>query len=225
VTTTAPDLAYLTLRTVDTAKRFPQELPTDAMGRKRGEATACNGCGSALREVVITTGGPYANAEVWELYPLAIDGWQCSGCEKVSFPILLAWEEVHALANGGVRDAQRGAFDDAELAFRRVIASWPTYSPVRINFGALCLDRIASERRGANRPHVVQRYIGEAEHQLRKALVGEPPPAAPAYFMLGNLLWSLGRTADAKPLLAKFVAMPDAAPPMRAHAEGLLRKA
>lgn len=217
--------AIVTLRNLEVARQFPQELPDDAMGPSTGEAHACTSCGDALEHVVITTGGPHGDPAVWEAYPLALDGWQCRACRDISYPALLSPEEISALLDGAITAAQRGAFDEAELGFRRAITSWPTYMPARINFGSMCLDRVRAEQRGAARAEVVERYAELAEHQLRKSLSCEPAAPAAARFMLGKLLCRRGKRGEGAPLLEQFLRAPDGPARLRDEAAAILAEA
>jgi tetratricopeptide (TPR) repeat protein len=215
-----PEVALVTLRTLEIARRFPQELP-DAPSLERGKAHTCSSCGSPLAPVILTTGGPYADPAVWQAYPIAIDGWQCQGCKDLSYPAFLSPGEMTALLDAAVAAAQAGAFDDAELALRRAVASWPAYMPARMNFGAMLLDRIRVERQQQNRQERIDAYADQAEAQLRRALSAEPPAPPPAYFMLGKLLHRRGKP-DAADVLRRFLAMAGAPPPLRAEAQALL---
>jgi tetratricopeptide (TPR) repeat protein len=215
----------VTLRDLAVARQIPQELPDDAMGLATGEPHACASCGAALGRVVITTGGPHGDPALWETYPLALDGWRCEGCQALSYPALLGAEEITALINESIAHARRGAFDDAELGFRRAISSWPGYMPARANFGSMCLDRIRAEQQGAGRPAVVERYARLAEDQFRRALAGEPAAPAPVRFMLGKLLVRRGQRDEGAAHLRHFLRSPDAFAALREEAEALLAEA
>lgn len=213
----------VTLRNLEVARKFPQDLPDDAVGMKTGELHACASCGGALQRVILTTGGALGDMTVWETYPLALDGWQCERCQDFTFPAFLSPDEITALLGESVAFAQRGAFDEAELGFRRAVASWPTYMPARVNFGSMCLDRIRAEQQGQNRANVVDRYAELAEDQLRKALSCEPAAPVQVRFMLGKLLCRRDRQAQGMALLNQVLQSPDAPPRLREEAESLLQ--
>jgi tetratricopeptide (TPR) repeat protein len=215
--------ALITLRNLEVAGKFPQELPDDAVGLKTGELHACASCGAALQRVIITTGGPLGDTAVWEAYPLALDGWQCERCENLTFPAFLSPDEMTALLGESVAFAQRGAFDEAELGFRRAIASWPTYMPARVNFGSMCLDRIRAEQQESHRADVVERYAKLAEDQLRKSLSCEPAAPVQARFMLGKLLCRRDQPDEGIALLKQILQSHDASPRLREEAESLLQ--
>jgi hypothetical protein len=217
--------ALVTLRDLEVARKFPQELPDDAMGPKVGERHACASCGAALAHVLITTGGPMGDPSVWEAYPLALDGWQCEQCQDLSFPAFLSPDEITALINESIAAARRGAFDEAELGFRRVISSWPTYMPGRVNFGSMCLDRVRAEQQGAGRAEIVDRYAELAEAQLRKSLSCEPAAPVQARFMLGKLLYRRDRSDEGIALLRAVLQSGDAPASLRDEAAALLTEA
>jgi hypothetical protein len=213
----------ITLRNLEVARKFPQDLPDDAVGLGTDEPHDCASCGAALQRVIITTGGALGDPAVWEAYPLALDGWQCEGCENLSFPAFLSADEITALLRESVALAQGGAFDEAELGFRRAVASWPTYMPARVNFGAMCLDRVRAEQQGQGRADVVERYAVLAEAQLRKALACEPAAPVQARFMLGKLLYRRDREAEGSALLDQVLQSPDTPLRLREEAESLLQ--
>jgi hypothetical protein len=214
--------ALFTLRNLEVARKFPQELPDDAMGPKVGEPHACASCGTALARVIITTGGPMGDPAVWETYPLALDGWQCPQCQDITYPAFLSPDEITALINESIAAARRDAFDEAELGFRRVISSWPTYMPGRVNFGSMCLDRVRAEQQGDGRAEIVDRYARLAEAQLRKSLSCKPAAPVQVRFMLGKLLYRRDRSDEGTALLHEVVQSADAPPPLREQAAALL---
>jgi hypothetical protein len=211
----------VTLRRLETAQKFPLELPDDTVGLEADAAHTCGGCGGSLTRVIITTGGPFGDEAVWEAYPLALDGWQCAGCQNLTYPVNLSAAEITELLQLSAAAAQRGDFDRAEFGFRRATASWPTYMPARANFGAMCLDRVRAEQRAS----VIERYVQLAEVQLRKALVCEPTAPAQVRFMLGKLLVRRGRRAEGGELLREAVRSPQLLGPLREEAELILAEA
>jgi len=217
-----PASTAVTLRKLELARKFPQELPDDVVGMARGEPHDCESCGRTLAEVVITTGGPYGDRAVWDEYPLALDGWQCPGCNGLSFPADLGPEQITQILNAGAEDARAGRLDDAELAFRRGTSSWPKYSPARVNLASIYLDRIRAEKTGENRAPVVARYAREAEAQWRKAMVGVPPPPPVAYLMLGRLLWRLGNRTEGATFLEELLRLPNVPEALRRDARSIL---
>jgi hypothetical protein len=214
--------AVVTLRNLEVARKFPQELPDDAMGPATGERHTCGSCGGALKGVIITTGGPFGDPAVWDAYPLALDGWQCEQCENISFPAFLSPDEIAALINASIASAQAGAFDEAEYGFRRAISSWPTYMPARVNFGSMCLDRIRAEQEGENRTEVVDRYAKLAEAQFRKSLTCEPPAPIQVRFMLGRLLYRRGPKDEGAAMLEAVMKSPETPASLRKEIEVLL---
>ncbi len=216
----AGKVSLVTIRNLEVARRFPQELP-EGPRLQQGKTYSCETCSSPLKPVIITTGGPYADPAIWRAYPLAIDGFQCDTCQSLSYPVFMTPQEMTELLHSAVAMAQAGAFDEAEFSLRRAAMSWPTYMPVRMNFGAMLLDRIRAEQAGEKRQELIHAYLEEAEAQLRKAIAGEPPAPPAAYFMLGKLLVRSGK-ADGASVLQQFLSMPEAPPALRAEARALL---
>ena len=217
--------ALVTLRRLEIAQKFPQELPDDAVGVEADAAHTCGSCGGSLARVIITTGGPFGDAAVWEAYPLALDGWRCAGCQTLTYPVNLSSAEISELLQRSTAAAQRGDFDQAEFGFRRATASWPTFVPARVNFGSMCLDRIRTEQRAAQRTSVIEHYAQLAEVQLRKALACGPAAPIQVRFMLGKLLVRRGRHAEGGELLREAVRSPQLPGPLREEAEAILAEA
>jgi hypothetical protein len=215
----------VTLRKLDVAQKFPQELPEDGVGLDADAAHSCKACGGSLARIIITTGGPYGDAALWEVYPLALDGWQCAGCHDLTYPVHLSAAEATGLLQRSSAAAQRGDFDEAEFGFRRAIASWPTYMPARANFAAMCLDRIRAEQQAAQRASVIDRYQQLAEAQLRKALVCEPAAPVQVRLMLGNLLVRRGQRIEGAELLREVLRSPQLPGPLREQVESILAEA
>ncbi len=211
---------FVTLRKRELALRIPQEMPD--RGTRAEESASCPDCKTKMEPVVITTGGPYGDAKLWEIYPVAVDGFRCTACGTMTYPRVLSAERITEIINEGVAGAQTGRLDDAELALRRAIASWPNYSPPRANLGAVYLDRVRGEQQGQGRPEVIERYLVEAERQLRRANSGEPPSDFQVWLMLGRLLLKRGRPDEGRPLLERVVAAPQAPEGARAAARSLL---
>ena len=140
----------------------------------------------------------------------------------MSYPRVLGPERMTELVNEGGAAAQAGRLDEAELALRRAIASWPGYSPPRGNLGALYLDRVRAEQQGQRRAEVIERYLVEAERQLWRASSGSPDPGFQVAFMLGRLLVKRGRPDEGRPFLERVLRDPHAPGPLRDEAQRLL---
>lgn len=217
----APMLA-VTLRNLEIAQKFPQDFPSDSRGLNADEPQVCTSCEAALKRVVITTGGALSDQEVWEAYPLALDGFKCEGCGGVTFPAFVSDDEMTELIETAVAFAQREAFDEAEYSFRRAISSWPGYSLARVNFGSMCLDKIRAEKRGRNREDVIERYAQLAEAQFRKALSCQPEVPSQVKFMLGRLLVRRRQGVEGAALLQEVMQATDVTERVRREARALI---
>lgn len=167
----------VTLRDRDAALNFPVQTPLHTRGPTREEGARCS-CGGLRDEVLVTTGGPTGNPELWREHPLALDGFRCRACDQLAVPRFLAPDEVTALLRAGGEAIAAGRGDEAELAFRRVCTSWPAYAPGRYNLGLLYRQRADAEEDDQDRPLVRARLLDIAESHLRDALRGHGMPVA-----------------------------------------------
>lgn len=163
----------LVLDDYDVARSIPVQLELDSVGPRRAPDMRCRTCGGALEERLITTFG----TPVWDVWPLAIDGWLCRGCSNLQLPRFLDPEEAQELSREGAELATAGRFLEAELAFRRVCNSWPSYAPARLNLAMAMQNWLNQEERGAADPALCERLASEVERQLRDALQAEALPS------------------------------------------------
>ena len=192
-------MELITLRTLDVARRFPQELPESAATKERGREHLCQQHGVRLTPTLVTTYGDAGDPAVWRAYPLAVDAWWCAKGEHIEYALLTLAEVQHLLARGGAA-AQSGNLDEAETCFRRVTSSWPGYSIGRVNLGSVYLDRGRAEQaRGGD---AVDRYRDVALDQLQRAVACKPPPPHRVWLMLANIHLRAGQTAQVKAVLA-----------------------
>jgi tetratricopeptide (TPR) repeat protein len=168
--------SVVTIRDAAAADGLPVQTPMSVGGLRRAEATACRACGGALEEVLVTTGGPEGDPDLWRERPIAVDGFRCTKCAGLSMPRFLEPEEMQQLQEEAVAHAQAGRLDAAELSFRRICNSWPRYAPARLNLAALYLLRLDAEEEGEARPIFMTRHLDTAEAHLRDALRGEMIP-------------------------------------------------
>ncbi|WP_437988017.1 tetratricopeptide repeat protein [Sorangium sp. So ce117] len=168
--TSTGDVAFeedrVILRDLHRAKAFPQE-PREP-GRR--EIAACERCDRPLRQVVFTTAGRGAQAEIWREYPLAIDGWMCRGCGWSAMPRFLSAEESGQYGREAAAHASNGQFDDAEFWLRRIIGSWPGCAPGYAELGQLSSARAEA----ATDPEAKERHRSEAEAWFRRAVLADP---------------------------------------------------
>jgi hypothetical protein len=211
----------ITLRSLDVARRFPQEVPENVL--RKGAPATCERDGHALAPVVITTFGWMGKTDVWRAYPLAMDGWQCPVCGAVEGPALLAPAPLTALLERGAAAAQRGDLDEGEFYFRRFVSSQPQSAAGRLNLGSIYLDRARLEldRPGSN-PAEVRRYRDVAIDQFERALRCSPPPPQRVSLMLADVYLRTGQREKARRLLTAYVADPAADPALRTRARSML---
>jgi tetratricopeptide (TPR) repeat protein len=114
---------WVVIQELKRAKFIPQQ--PEKMGPN--EIKQCEKCGRSLRRVVFTTLGSEKQLEVWQKYPLAVDGWICQSCGWAAFPRLISVEESVEYGRNGAEHASSGKLDEAEFWFRRIVASWPGY--------------------------------------------------------------------------------------------------
>ena len=153
------------LRDLERAKAIPQEPPES--GPK--EMAACKQCNEPVRRVVFTTAGGGDQHEIWQEYPLAVDGWLCRGCGWSVVPRSISVEESVEYGRQGTAHATSGQFDDAEFWFRRIISSWPGYAAGFADMGQLSNARAdASPTLRAK-----HQYRSEAEGWLRRAVAAD----------------------------------------------------
>src|SRR5687768_6894182 len=128
----------ITLRTLEAARRHPQELPDETPRRRRGEDHICPVDGTRLRPVVVTTFGDAGDPAVWRAYPLAVHAWLCDAATHLDYALLTP-EEVSAFLESGTAAARAGDHDRAEVYSPRVVSSWPALAAGRVNLGSLYL--------------------------------------------------------------------------------------
>ncbi len=217
-----PTDTLFTILSPELASRFPVDGDPDVRGLAEGESHRCE-CGGALEPIVITTWSPMMPA-LWRTRPLALDGWRCASCERIVAPAMLSVRTVQELTERGVRAAAAGELDEGELCFRRVVASWPTYSTGLVNLASLMVDR--ARRARADQDELAARaYVAHAVRYYGAALEGAPTPPPQALLALGRLLLTQGQAARAIELLQRFCAIPGVRPADVEVARELLRRA
>jgi len=173
----------VTLRDPSVARRFPVEFPGN--GARRGDVKACAACGAKLDEVLVTTGGADGDPNVWRAHPVAVDGWRCKGCGNIKVPRFLEPDEVTTISKAAIAAAEAGDFDAAELGFRRVVSSWPTFGHGRHDLAQVLAKRLRAEQLGEARGFVELALLDSIEAQLQKALrLGPQLPR-------GRIIWAL----------------------------------
>ena len=196
----------MTLRKMSIAKKFPLTLSEEVQRLPREREHRCERDGTPLVPVVFTTGGVHGDPEVFESYPLAMDGWRCEHGEHYVFGAFLSVDEEQRLVAEGRREAERGNLPRAEYAFRRVANSWDDYPIAHVNLGSVYLDRIQQERRGRARAEELERLAAVATAEFEKALACKamaPPPQA--RLLLGRIYVRHGKPREGVKLLKEFL--------------------
>lgn len=131
----------------------------------------CETCAKTLAEVLITTGGPLGDAELWRDVPVAVDGWACVDCGVFRYPRKLSAERSTQLTEDGATHGRAGRFAEAELCFARVVWAWPGYVMAHVNYAEATRERL--HRTGASLDAQVRRRL-EARmlEQLEAAVAG-----------------------------------------------------
>jgi tetratricopeptide (TPR) repeat protein len=148
------------------AKFIPQEPEKE--GPK--EIKQCEKCGRSLRKVVFTTLGSEKQLEVWQKYPLAVDGWICQSCGWAAFPRLISVEESVEYGRKGAEHASSGQLDEAEFWFRRLLASWPGYPAGMADLGSVTIKRADA----SSNLEAKTQYRLEALIWFRRAVESDP---------------------------------------------------
>jgi tetratricopeptide (TPR) repeat protein len=146
------------------------------------EAPPCEQCGRAIREALITTGGPLGDPELWRDHPIAVDGWACTDCGVFRYPRRIEPEAISQLAEDGIRNGQAGRFADAEWCFARIVWNWPGYLAGHLNFAEALRSRLHRSQLDDDqvRRRVVLRMIEQYEEAIeafQKAPRPEPVAA------------------------------------------------
>jgi tetratricopeptide (TPR) repeat protein len=141
------------LRRAELAERLRR---TEAPNHDAEGPAACESCGAAMEEVLVTTGGPFGDAQVWRDVPVAVDGWHCQSCAAVRYPRPLTAEQINSFMDEGVREGRAGRFADAEWWFTRVVWDWPGFAPGHLNLAEATRSRLFHEAEAAD-PQVRRR--------------------------------------------------------------------
>lgn len=126
------------VRDLAVAKTLPQR--PRRRGPRRGEITNCS-CGAPVEEVLFTTGTPAGDPLTWRAWPLAVDGWRCTKCDRAQAPRFLEADECVEIGKAAVDAATAGREEEAEIGFRRIVASWAGYRPGLSDLSTLLMVR------------------------------------------------------------------------------------
>jgi len=165
-----------TLRTLDTARKFPVLLsPTQAPGLHVGSNHQCKSCGATCTHVVITTWGVTGLPETWLAHPVALEGLSCPKCQDLAWPARLPTALADEINQQGVDAARSGDFDRAEFLFRRLVNSYPASAPFRTNLGSVYLDKRRAAQQGGGPPELLHLY-GERTREIFVSVLECPGP-------------------------------------------------
>lgn len=146
------------------------------------EMSPCK-CGEPLAEVLITTGGPLGDPEVWRDYPIAVDGWGCAKCGVLRYPRRMSPEQIHELTEAGAAHGRAGRYIDAELSFARIVWDWPGYLLGHLNYAEATSSRLHDappDLPDDARRRLIRRMIENYEAAV-EAYEEKPVPGAAAH--------------------------------------------
>ena len=216
----SPD-GFITLSSLDEARRYPQLVEPGAMALTRAEAANCLECGAPTADAVLTSGGPAGEPEVFHAHPVALDVRRCTRCEAMRFPIALADDERKALLTGGDAAGRAGKLDEAELHFRRAANAAPDFGLARASLGSVYLERTRAAAK-ARQPNA-ETLARVAVRHFRDALASKEDRPLFAQFLLGQTLVELGEIEEGHAALREFIANPDSGP-LQKEAQALLER-
>jgi tetratricopeptide (TPR) repeat protein len=102
----------------------------------------CGGCNRAMAELLLTTGGPGCEPDVWRDVPIAVDGWACVECGTFRVPRKMTPAQINGFVDEGARAGKAGQFAEAEWWFTRVTWDWPGYLLGHLNLGEALSSRL-----------------------------------------------------------------------------------
>ena len=105
-------------------------------------ATQMCDCGRPMPELLITTGGPHGDPEVWRDTPIAVDGWGCVECFVFRVPRKMTPDQISGFLHEGTEHGRAGRFVEAEWWFTRVTWDWPGYVPGHGNLAEATRERL-----------------------------------------------------------------------------------
>ena len=194
------------------------------------ESRACDGCGEAMEALLITSGGPLADPELWRDLPVSVDGWVCQACSVFQYPRTMTPERISAFMDEGASRGREGDFAAAEWWFTRVVWDWPGYAPGHLNLAEATRSRLHVEHED---PAVRRRLRERMREQYEEgcAAYEQSPspeleaPVARALLTLAQLAIEDGAFPRASRSLEACLALPALAEPDRARAQELRRYA
>ncbi|MFT3768916.1 MAG: tetratricopeptide repeat protein [Minicystis sp.] len=189
----------------------------------------CDRCGQVFSEVLITTGGPLGDPDVWRDHPVAVDGWACTQCGVFRYPRRMTPDRIHQLSEEGAAHGRAGRVAEAELCFARITWDWPGYFPGHINYAEATRARIAAiegpedalHRRLSDR--MVTHYEAAITAYEREPKQYAVAPVARAYIVLARVAIQRRAFDRADRMLERCLSLPGLAEDAAAEAQELAR--
>lgn len=157
---------------------FARELrrPDSGVGEEQRQVE-CGRCGSDHVEVIVATDLPNGSAELWNHYPIVIDGWMCSGCSSLAYPRPMHPKQITDMGKRGSELGRQKRWREAQWWFTRLTWSWPDWPN-----GYVDLAYTLRARRDEETDRTVQIHLARLEAEAlqlaietaRAALDGNP---------------------------------------------------
>jgi hypothetical protein len=106
----------------------------------------CDRCSKPMPELLLTTGGPLGDKDVWRDAPIVVDGWACVECGVFHLPRKTEPAQIAAFGDEGAKCGQAGRFAEAEWWFTRMVWDWPGYVPGHVNLAEATRERLFRSR-------------------------------------------------------------------------------
>ena len=205
----------VTIRDAEIAQQLvrPREVPTEPTG-------TCV-CGEEMKEVLITTGGPMSDANLWRDVPIAVDGWVCGSCATLRYPRVMTPQEITAFMNEGVEHGRAGSYADAELCFLRAVWDWPGYPPAHLNYAEATRSRLHITEDHLIRDALEARMIEHYAEGVANA-ASSSPAVARAYLTLVGHATQTQAFDRARRFLTRLAGLPNVDEETQGHAAEML---
>ena len=105
-----------------------RELRRPESGTRKEQAEAkCARCGSDHVEVIVATDLPDGHGDLWNHYPIVVDGWICSGCSSLAYPRPMDAKQITDMGKRGSELGGQQRWREAQWWFTRLVWSWPDW--------------------------------------------------------------------------------------------------
>lgn len=141
---------------------FARELrrPDSGVGEEQRQAK-CGRCGSDHVEVIVATDLPNGNAQLWNHYPIVIDGWMCSGCSSLAYPRPMDATQITDMGKRGSELGRQQRWREAQWWFTRLTWSWPDWPN-----GYIDLAYSLRSRRDQETDRTIQIHLARLEAEM-----------------------------------------------------------